>query len=52
VPTPPPAVSRGGLRRPSSEFNAVERDFFDREADLYKEEPTESFEDIGRKTPS
>jgi hypothetical protein len=29
-------------RRPSSEFDAIERDFFAREADLYKEESGET----------
>jgi hypothetical protein len=50
--TPPPGPSKGGPRRPSSEFDALERDFFAREADLYKEETNtgETFEDVERKT--
>jgi hypothetical protein len=40
-------------RRPSSEFNALESDFFAREADLYKQDHPESFDDLdhGRKGP-
>jgi len=33
-------------RTPSSSFNAVEADFFDREADLYKRESAETFDDL------
>jgi ActR/RegA family two-component response regulator len=33
-------------RRPSSEFNALESDFFAREADLYKQEHSDSFDDL------
>jgi CheY-like chemotaxis protein len=33
-------------RRPSGEFSALEADFFAREADLYKTEKPESFEDL------
>jgi hypothetical protein len=38
-------------RRPSSEFSALESDFFAREADLFKEEeaPAESFDDLDRR---
>jgi hypothetical protein len=47
-PTPPPAHVDAGKRpqRPSSEFDALERDFFAREADLYKQEHAESFDDL------
>jgi hypothetical protein len=48
--TPPP-TAEGPIdidgrrpRRPSSDFSALEKDFFEREADLYKEEKEESFE--------
>jgi CheY-like chemotaxis protein len=46
--TPGPRRSdagRGG-RTPPSSFSAVEADFFEREADLYKGEKIESFEDL------
>ena len=47
----PPAASTGegpGKRRASAEFDALEADFFAREAELYKHanEPTESFDDL------
>jgi CheY-like chemotaxis protein len=45
-----PGGPRNPQRRPSSEFDALERDFFAREADLYKEETGEVHEDDGRKT--
>jgi CheY-like chemotaxis protein len=46
---PPSAVAP--KRRPSSEFDALERDFFAREADLFGEETTaESPEESARKT--
>jgi len=46
-PTPPPHTEAGKRAlRPSSEFDALERDFFDREADLYKQEHPESFDDL------
>ncbi len=35
-----------GTHRPSGSFSAIESDFFDREADLYKVENTESFADL------
>lgn len=35
---------------PSSAFNALEADFFAREADLYKEDEVESFDDLDKKT--
>jgi hypothetical protein len=38
------AAPRG--RRPSNEFNALEADFFAREADLYQEEGPETFDDM------
>lgn len=34
------------VRTPSNSFNAVEADFFDREADLYKKESAETFDDL------
>jgi hypothetical protein len=40
----------GPVRHPSGGFSAVESDFFDREADLYKEEKTESFADLDDKS--
>jgi hypothetical protein len=40
-----PEPAHGG-RRPSSEFNALESDFFAREADLYKQERPETFDDL------
>ena len=36
----------GSKTRPSGNFSTVETDFFDREADLYKEEKAESFADL------
>ena len=39
-------------RSPSNGFNDVEADFFDREADLYKKESVESFDDLDRKAGS
>jgi hypothetical protein len=43
----PPQVEPGRpARRPSSEFNALESDFFAREADLYKHEHPETFDDL------
>lgn len=33
-------------RRPSGEFNALEADFFAREADLYKQDKAETFDDL------
>jgi ActR/RegA family two-component response regulator len=46
-PTPPPHTEAGKRAlRPSSEFDALERDFFAREADLYKQEHPESFDDL------
>lgn len=35
-----------GFHRPSGSFSAVESDFFEREADLYKVEKSESFADL------
>jgi ActR/RegA family two-component response regulator len=37
--------------RPSSEFDALERDFFAREADLYKQEHPETFDDLDHGRP-
>jgi hypothetical protein len=36
---------------PSTAFDAVEADFFAREADLYKHEKVESFDDLDRGGP-
>jgi ribonuclease E len=45
--TPPPHAEAGKRNlRPSSEFDALERDFFAREADLYKQENAETFDDL------
>ena len=43
---------RSGIHRmtPSSTFDALEADFFAREADLYKDEKVESFSDLDRKS--
>jgi hypothetical protein len=58
VPVPVPASGsqptiaggpRNPQRRPSSEFDALERDFFAREADLYQEETGEVFDDGSHK---
>ncbi|HET6282775.1 MAG TPA: DUF4388 domain-containing protein [Polyangia bacterium] len=52
----PKADAKARLRRsspsltPSSAFDAVESDFFAREADLYKHEVVDSFEDLERGT--
>ena len=55
APVPPPVTSSAApilaepahrARTPSSSFNAVEADFFDREADLYKRESAETFDDL------
>jgi CheY-like chemotaxis protein len=52
---PPPVTSLAApilgepahhARTPSGSFNAVEADFFDREADLYKRESAETFDDL------
>jgi hypothetical protein len=46
-PSQPHAAEPGrGRHRPSSEFDALERDFFAREADLYKQDHPESFDDL------
>jgi hypothetical protein len=48
----PPAGEAGKRAlRPSSEFDALERDFFAREADLYKQEHPESFDDLDHGRP-
>lgn len=47
--TPGPAASRppsGPTRHPSGSFSSLETDFFDREAELYKEDKVESFADL------
>ena len=42
-----PAVQPNqGVHRPSGSFSAIESDFFEREADLYKVDKTESFADL------
>jgi hypothetical protein len=42
----PAGLPGAGLHRPSGSFSAVESDFFEREADLYKEQKVESFADL------
>jgi hypothetical protein len=50
--TPTPAAVDGKDKRPpSGSFNALESDFFEREADLYKRESIETFEDLDRTHP-
>jgi len=47
--TPGPAAGRppsGPTRHPSGSFSSLETDFFDREAELYKEDKVESFADL------
>jgi hypothetical protein len=50
IKTPPLARGDGPMRKKNpaaaSSFNAVEADFFEREADLYKGEATETFDDL------
>jgi hypothetical protein len=54
APMTPPPVATGRPRKHTptpgdpkrNPFNAVEADFFDREADLYKRESVENFEDL------
>ena len=41
-----PVQTSHGPHRPSGGFSAVESDFFEREADLYKQEKPESFTDL------
>jgi DNA-binding response OmpR family regulator len=41
-----PVQNPHGPHRPSGGFSAIESDFFAREADLYKQESTESFTDL------
>jgi ActR/RegA family two-component response regulator len=48
TPSPTGSDPKRAARSPSDNFNAVEADFFDREADLYKRESVESFEDLDR----
>jgi hypothetical protein len=51
APAPPPqpeASAPPRAARPSGEFNALEADFFAREADLYKHDKPESFDDLER----
>ncbi|MBN2575353.1 MAG: DUF4388 domain-containing protein [Deltaproteobacteria bacterium] len=42
----------GARSRPSGGFSAVESDFFEREAELYKEEKVESFADLDEDKPA
>jgi hypothetical protein len=45
--TPTPLQQNpSGPHRPSGSFSAIESDFFEREADLYKEQKAESFADL------
>jgi hypothetical protein len=46
IPVPPPAEEARAARRPSGSFSALESEFFEREADLYKVEKAESFADL------
>jgi hypothetical protein len=41
-----PVASSSGKRHQSGSFSPIEKDFFEREADLYKVEGTESFADL------
>jgi hypothetical protein len=44
-----PATSTSEKRHQSGGFSPIEKDFFEREADLYKVEGTESFADLDDK---
>jgi hypothetical protein len=44
-----PAVASSGKRHQSGNFSPIEKDFFAREADLYKDEAVESFTDLEEK---
>jgi CheY-like chemotaxis protein len=51
----PPAKKSGvpashRSRTPSNSFNALEADFFDREADLYKRDSVETFDDLDKRS--
>jgi CheY-like chemotaxis protein len=48
---PPEGPGGRSLRGPPGEFDALERDFFAREADLYKQEPQDKFDDLDRRKP-
>ena len=49
--TPTPGLDgKRNNRSPSDSFNAVESDFFEREADLYKPESVEDFGDLDGKS--
>ena len=50
-PAAPPAREAPGARRPSGSFSALESEFFEREADLYKVEHSESFADLEDSKP-
>jgi hypothetical protein len=49
---PPEIEPRRQGRSPSDSFSLVEADFFEREADLYKRESVESFDDLDRSGPN
>ena len=49
---PPEIEPRRQARSPSDSFSLVEADFFEREADLYKRESVESFDDLDRSGPN
>ncbi len=42
----PSADAKHGIHRPSGSFSAIESDFFEREAELYEVDKTESFADL------
>jgi hypothetical protein len=46
-----PSGPRDAPRRPSGEFDPLEADFFAREADLYKTNEQEAFDDLDRRKP-
>ena len=48
----PPVQNPSGPHRPSGSFSAIESDFFEREADLYKEQQAESFADLDESNPA
>ena len=49
---PPEIEPRRQGRSPSDSFSLGEADFFEREADLYKRESVESFDDLDRSGPN
>ena len=50
-PPTPGVVEAKNRHPPSDNFNALEADFFEREADLYKRESVESFDDLDKGHP-